>query len=81
MDVVFDDIKMVDAFRRHRPEDPVYTWWSNRGRAWDNDVGWRIDYQVVTPKLGGTVQQAEVYRDERFSDHAPLTMAYDWSLG
>ena len=51
MDKVFDEIKFVDGFRHHRPDDAVYTWWSQRGRAWDNDVGWRIDYQVVTPKL------------------------------
>ena len=81
MDLVFDEIKYVDAFRVVRPEDPVYTWWSNRGRAWDNDVGWRIDYQVATPKIAGRVRTADVYRDERFSDHAPLIMDYDWTLG
>jgi len=80
MDKVFDEIRFVDGFRHHRPDDAVYTWWSQRGRAWDNDVGWRIDYQVVTPKLKDRILSAEVYRDERFSDHAPLTMDYDWSL-
>ncbi len=81
MDLVFDKIKYVDAFRVVRPEDPIYTWWSNRGRAWDNDVGWRIDYQVATPRIANTVRSADVYRDERFSDHAPLIMDYDWAMG
>ena len=81
MDLVFDEIKLVDGFRALRPDDAVYTWWSNRGRAWDNDVGWRIDYQVVTPKLKDTIRAASVYREQRFSDHAPLIMDYDWSVG
>lgn len=81
MDLVFDEINYVDAFRVVRPDDAVYTWWSNRGRAWDNNVGWRIDYQVVTPKLKDRVLSADVYRDERFSDHAPLIMDYDWQHG
>lgn len=80
MDLVFDDIRLVDALRVARPEDEIYTWWSNRGRAWDNNVGWRIDYHVATPKIAKTVQSVDVYRDERFSDHAPLTMDYDWTL-
>ena len=58
-----------------------YTWWSNRGRAWDNNTGWRIDYQVATPALAERTQAADIYRDERFSDHAPLVMDYDYPLG
>jgi exodeoxyribonuclease-3 len=80
MDLVFDDIRLVDALRVARPDDEIYTWWSNRGRAWDNNVGWRIDYHVATPAIAKTVQSVDVYRDERFSDHAPLTMDYDWTL-
>ncbi|MGK0499819.1 MAG: exodeoxyribonuclease-3, partial [Oceanicoccus sp.] len=53
-----------------------YTWWSNRGQAWAKNVGWRLDYQVVTPGLADKVTEASVYRDERFSDHAPLIMDY-----
>ncbi len=66
----------VDAFRvvDQRPEQ--YTWWSNRGQAWAKNVGWRIDYQVITPGLGDTVKTASIYKDERFSDHAPLIMDY-----
>ena len=58
--------------------DGPYTWWSNRGRAWDNNVGWRIDYHAVTPGLKNKVKNSAIYRDERFSDHAPVTMDYDW---
>ncbi len=70
----------VDAFRVIKPEAAEYTWWSNRGRAWENNTGWRIDYQIVTPLLAERVRSAEIYRDERFSDHAPLTMDYDCTV-
>ena len=54
-------------------EPEQYTWWSNRGQAWAKNVGWRIDYQIVTPALAGTIRSARIYKDGRFSDHAPLT--------
>jgi exodeoxyribonuclease-3 len=76
MDDVFGPARYVDAFRAVNPDPDEYTWWSNRGRAWEKNVGWRIDYQVVTPALGGAVRRAAIYRDERFSDHAPLTIDY-----
>ncbi len=79
MDTVFGEYKYTDAFRALPQEPDQYTWWSNRGRAWDNNVGWRIDYQVVTPGLSDKVKRTAIYRDERFSDHAPLTMDYDWA--
>lgn len=81
MDKVFGEIRYVDAFRRVDARPDRYTWWSNRGRAWDNNVGWRIDYQVVTKGLEDKVLAADIYMDERFSDHAPLIMDYDWSHG
>ena len=80
MDKVFDGLGMVDAFRVVSQEPEQYTWWSNRGRSWEKNVGWRIDYQVVTPDLKGRIKSAEIYKAERFSDHAPLTMDYDWEL-
>ena len=80
MDTVFGEYKYTDAFRMLPQEPDQYTWWSNRGRAWDNNVGWRIDYQVVTPGLSDKVKNTAIYREERFSDHAPLTMDYDWAL-
>ncbi|NII10588.1 exodeoxyribonuclease III [Oleiagrimonas sp. C23AA] len=77
MNGLIDGDGWVDAFRAVKPDaDNEYTWWSNRGQAWANNVGWRIDYQVVTPALGQRVTDCAVYRDERFSDHAPFTVDY-----
>ncbi len=81
MDQVFGSRGFIDAFRAIEQEPHQYTWWSNRGRAWDKNVGWRIDYQVVTPGLADRVRRTEIYKAERFSDHAPLIMDYDWPHG
>jgi exodeoxyribonuclease-3 len=78
LDELFERVGWVDAFREVETGAGQYTWWSNRGRAWDNNVGWRIDYQLVTPQLKPRVQAASVYKDQRFSDHAPLIVDYDW---
>lgn len=67
----------VDAFRALKPEAVEYTWWSNRGQAWANNVGWRIDYQIVAPALRPALLRTSIYRKHRFSDHAPLTVDYD----
>ncbi len=77
---VFDNQGWVDAYRRLHPDatDDSYTWWSNRGQAWAKNVGWRIDYQVATPGIASGVRRAEVYKGERFSDHAPLVIDYEW---
>lgn len=80
LDRVFGELGMVDAFRVVDEGAEQYTWWSNRGQAWANNTGWRIDYHVVSPGLGNKVKSASVYRDERFSDHAPLTIDYDFQL-
>ncbi len=77
MDQLFDDEGYVDAFRVVDPEPERYTWWSNRGRAWEKNVGWRLDYQIATPALGEKASSAHIHTDSRFSDHAPLTMDYD----
>jgi exodeoxyribonuclease-3 len=76
LDHTFDQQGWVDAYRALKPEGADYTWWSNRGQAWANDVGWRIDYQVVSPGLRAALRRASVYREQRFSDHAPLTVEY-----
>ena len=78
LDQVFGEYRYTDAFRTIDQEPEQYTWWSNRGRAWDNNVGWRLDYQAVTPGLKDKVTKSAIYREERFSDHAPITMDYDW---
>lgn len=76
LDTVFGSFGLVDAQRHLLPETPVYTWWSNRANAWANDVGWRIDYQIISPDLAPCLQRATVYRGEKFSDHAPLIIDY-----
>jgi exodeoxyribonuclease-3 len=77
---VFDDLNWVDVFRRVDPRPDQYTWWSNRGQAWAKNVGWRIDYHIATPKLAATAKRAAIYKSRRFSDHAPLTIDYDYEL-
>jgi exodeoxyribonuclease-3 len=80
MSELFGEVGMVDTFRLLEPGEHHYTWWSNRGRAWANNTGWRIDYQVATPGVAATARAAAIYKDERFSDHAPLTIDYDYEI-
>jgi exodeoxyribonuclease-3 len=80
MDRLFGPTGFVDAFRVVNEEPDQYTWWSNRGRAWAKNVGWRLDYQVVTPKLKDCVRNAQIYTAQRFSDHAPLSVDYETKL-
>ena len=77
---VFDEIGFVDVFRRVDPRPDQYTWWSNRGEAWANNVGWRIDYQIATPGIAARAHAAQIYTNRRFSDHAPLIIDYDYEL-
>jgi exodeoxyribonuclease-3 len=77
MDELFGAARFVDAFRAVNDQADQYTFWSNRGRAREKNVGWRIDYHVITPKLKDRVRSASIYTAERFSDHAPLTIDYD----
>jgi len=76
LDTLFGPMGFVDAFRVVNQQAEQYTWWSNRGQAWANNVGWRIDYQIVTPALSDTIKDASIYKTERFSDHAPLIIDY-----
>lgn len=80
MTSLLDEAGWRDVYRLLHPDTTgeAYTWWSNRGQAWANNVGWRIDYHVATPGIAATAKSAAVYKDERFSDHAPLTISYDW---
>ncbi len=77
LDKVFTEIGFIDAFRNIDKRAEQYTWWSNRGRARANNVGWRIDYQIVTPKLKNKILDVEIYKEKFFSDHAPLIIKYD----
>jgi len=80
MDNLFENIGFVDAFRAINQEPEQYTWWSNRGQAYAKNVGWRIDYHIVTPGLKSLIKSATIYKEQRFSDHAPLTLEYDITL-
>ena len=77
---VFDEIGFVDVFRRLNAKPDQYTWWSNRGDSWNKNVGWRIDYHVATEALAKTAKKESIYKTRRFSDHAPLTIDYDWTI-
>ncbi|MGD8811026.1 MAG: exodeoxyribonuclease III [Gammaproteobacteria bacterium] len=76
MDRIIDEVGFVDAFRAVDDRADQYTWWSNRGRAREHNVGWRIDYQLVTPELAQAATKARIYKDRFFSDHAPLIIDY-----
>jgi len=80
MSRVLNEADWRDVYRLLHPETgaEAYTWWSNRGQAWANNVGWRIDYQLATPAIAASAASAAVYKDQRFSDHAPLSIHYDW---
>ena len=82
LDELFGPMRYVDAFRQVNDKPHQYTWWSNRGRAWEKNVGWRIDYQVVKRNtLRDAPQRASIFKAHRFSDHAPLIMDYDLDRG
>lgn len=72
IDRIFNQLGWVDAFRAINQEPEQYTWWSNRGQAWAKNVGWRIDYQIMSPRLKPHLKTVDIYKDQRFSDHAPL---------
>lgn len=80
LDHLFDQIGFVDAFRVVNQSPDEYTWWSHRGQARQNNVGWRIDYQIITPGLQQCVRSASIYRDTLFSDHAPLIIEYAFPM-
>lgn len=73
---------IVDVYRRLQPDttDACYTWWSNRGQAYAKNVGWRLDYHLATPAIAERARTEAIYKGEKFSDHAPITIEYDFSL-
>ena len=77
---LFDVHGYVDVFRKLDPRPEQYTWWSNRGQAYAKNVGWRIDYHLATPKIADTAKACSISTDEKFSDHAPLSIDYDFPL-
>jgi exodeoxyribonuclease III len=79
---LFNKVGYVDVYRKLEPdaEESCYTWWSNRGQAYAKNVGWRIDYHIATPSIAAVAKKTSIYKAEKFSDHAPLTVDYDWKL-
>jgi exodeoxyribonuclease-3 len=80
MSKALDELGLCDVFRRLNPHPQQYTWWSNRGQAWAKNVGWRLDYHLATPALADTARSEKIYLEQRFSDHAPLIVDYDFTL-
>ena len=79
LDELYEKLGFVDAFRVVNQQPEQYSWWSNRGNARQNNVGWRLDYHVVTPALAEKVKTASIYTAENFSDHAPVIIEYEIS--
>jgi exodeoxyribonuclease III len=77
---LFDKAGLVDVFRTLNQKPEQYTWWSQRGQAKAKNVGWRLDYHIATPAMAATVKREEIYLAQRFSDHAPVVMDYDFKL-
>ena len=79
---VLDELQLVDVYRRLHPDTTgeAYTWWSNRGQAYANNVGWRLDYHLATPATAALARRTAIYKDEKFSDHAPITIDYEMTL-
>ena len=82
MSTLLTDGGLVDVYRQLEPTatDDCYTWWSNRGQAYAKNVGWRLDYHLATPALANLARGHQIYKTEKFSDHAPITLDYDFTL-
>ena len=80
MSKLLTEAGLVDVFRTLNPHPEQYTWWSNRGQAWAKNVGWRLDYHLATPGIAALARRESIYLEQRFSDHAPLTIDYDFTL-
>jgi len=80
LDQLFEQEGYIDVFREINQQEDQYTWWSNRGQAWAKNVGWRIDYHISTPGILGKARRVEIYKEQRFSDHAPLSIDYELQL-
>ncbi|AFZ83277.1 exodeoxyribonuclease III [Candidatus Kinetoplastibacterium blastocrithidii (ex Strigomonas culicis)] len=77
---IIEKYNLIDVFRELNHQPDQYTWWSNRGKSWEKNVGWRIDYQFATPNIAKLAINCEIYTENRFSDHAPLTIIYDFNI-
>ena len=77
LDELYYELGFIDAFRMVNQEAAQYSWWSNRGQARAKNVGWRLDYHVISPGLQDKVISAEIYTAQNFSDHAPVILDYN----
>ena len=77
---LLEEIGLVDVFRTLNPHPEQYTWWSNRGQAYAKNVGWRLDYHLATPKTAAKAKAEHIFLEQRFSDHAPVVIDYDFTL-
>ncbi|MFM7698695.1 MAG: exodeoxyribonuclease III, partial [Limnohabitans sp.] len=82
MTTLLNEGGLVDVYRQLHPDttDACYTWWSNRGQAYANNVGWRLDYHLATPALAQTARSVTIDKDDKFSDHAPITVSYEMDI-
>jgi exodeoxyribonuclease III len=82
MTKLLSETGLVDVYRQLQPEatEAAYTWWSNRGQAYAKNVGWRLDYHIATPPIAALARKEAIYKTEKFSDHAPITVEYDLSI-
>jgi exodeoxyribonuclease III len=80
MTALLGEIGLVDVFRTLNPHPEQYTWWSNRGQARAKNVGWRLDYHLATPATARLAKAEHIYLEQRFSDHAPVVIDYDFTL-
>ena len=82
MTKLLNEAGLIDVYRQLQPTatDTAYTWWSNRGQAYANNVGWRLDYHLATPALAAFAKRESIYKEQKFSDHAPITIDYDLSI-
>jgi exodeoxyribonuclease-3 len=82
MTKLLNETGLVDVYRLLQPDttETAYTWWSNRGQAYAKNVGWRLDYHLATPPLAQLARSESIYKQEKFSDHAPITVEYDFTL-
>jgi exodeoxyribonuclease III len=82
MTKLLSETGLVDVYRRLQPDttEACYTWWSNRGQAYAKNVGWRLDYQIATPALAELARTESIFKEQRFSDHAPITVEYELGL-
>ena len=76
LSTLFHEHGWVDSYRHLHPEGQDYTWWSQRGAARAKNVGWRIDYQVVSPNLRDRLKACAIAPEPRFSDHAPYAVDF-----